>query len=156
MRQRRTKATRRPLATSFCRFQTRISVIFQVEELTGFAAQIIEAIEKDLDAHAREKKKLRLEDRRFFEGRTAELPELDIEEENILAAELNLGAGRPRMPAYAVYVFVMLRGFLGSVDHETGTAVSARVDALVRIFAERGTENAGGDDDSGEREPGQP
>ena len=65
--------------------------------------------------HAREKKKLRLEDRRFFEGRTAELPELDIEEENILAAELNLGAGRPRMPAYAVYVFVMLRGFLGSL-----------------------------------------
>ncbi len=84
----------------------------EVEELAGFAAQIIEAIEKDLDAHAREKKKLRLEDRRFFEGRTAELPELDIEEENILAAELNLGAGRPRMPAYAVYVFVMIRGFL--------------------------------------------
>ncbi len=67
----------------------------EVEELAGFAAQIIEAIEKDLDAHAREKKKLRLEDRRFFEGRTAELPELDIEEENILAAELNLRqAGR--------------------------------------------------------------
>ena len=49
------------------------------------------------------------------EGRTADLPELDIEEENILAAELNLGAGRPRMPAYAVYVFVMIRGFLGSL-----------------------------------------
>ena len=128
----------------------------EVEELAGFAPQIIEAIEKDLDAHAREKKKLRLEDRRFFEGRTADLAELDIEEENILAAELNLGAGRPRMPAYAVYVFVMIRGFLGFVDHETGTAVCARVDELVRIFAERGTENAGGDDDSGEREPGQP
>ena len=40
----------------------------EVEELAGFAPQIIEAIEKDLDAHAREKKKLRLEDRRFFEG----------------------------------------------------------------------------------------
>ena len=87
----------------------------EVEELAGFAPQIIEAIEKDLDAHAREKKKLRLEDRRFFEGRTADLPELDIEEENILAAELNLGASRPRMPAYAVYVFVMIRGFLGSL-----------------------------------------
>ena len=87
----------------------------EVEELAGFAPQIIEAIEKDLDAHAREKKKLRLEDRRFFEGRTADLAELDIEEENILAAELNLGAGRPRMPAYAVYVFVMIRGFLGSL-----------------------------------------
>ena len=88
----------------------------EVEELAGFAPQIIEAIEKDLDAHAREKKKLRLEDRRFFEGRTADLPELDIEEENILAAELNLAVGRPRMPAYSVYVFVMIRGFLGSLS----------------------------------------
>ena len=155
MRQRRTKAIRRPLATSFCRFQTRISCDFldEVEELAGFAPQIIEAIEKDLDAHAREKKKLRLEDRRFFEGRTAEL---DIEEENILAAELNLGAGRPRMPAYAGIRVRDDSRVSGFVDHETGTAVCARVDELVRIFAERGTENAGGDDDSGEREPGQP
>ena len=128
----------------------------EVEELAGFAAQIIEAIEKDLDAHAREKKKLRLEDRRFFEGRTAELPELDIEEENILAAELNLGAGRA---ADAGLCGIRVRDdsrVSGFVDHETGTAVCARVDELVRIFAERGTENAGGDDDSGEREPGQP
>ena len=88
----------------------------EVEELAGFAPQIIEAIEKELDAHAREKKKLRLEDRRFFEGRTADLPELDIEEENILAAELNLAVGRPRMPAYSVYVLVMIRGFLGSLS----------------------------------------
>ena len=110
----------------------------EVEELAGFAAQIIEAIEKDPDAHAREKKKLRLEDRRFFEGRTAELPEPDIEEENILAAELNLAVGRPRMPAYAVYVFVMIRGVSRFVDHETGTAVSARVDELVRILQRRG------------------
>ena len=60
----------------------------EVEQLAGFAPEIIEAIEKDLDVHAREKKKLRLEDRRFFESRTAELPELKIEEEeDILATE---------------------------------------------------------------------
>ena len=88
----------------------------EVEQLAGFAPEIIEAIEKDLDVHAREKKKLRLEDRRFFEGRTAELPELDIEEEeDILATELKLAMGRPRMPAYTVYVFLMTRGFLGSL-----------------------------------------
>ena len=51
----------------------------EVEELARFAPEIIEAIEKDLDAHGREKKKLRLEDRRFFEGRTADLPQDSIQ-----------------------------------------------------------------------------
>ena len=106
-----------------------LNFLDEVEELAGFAAQIIEAIEKDLDAHAREKKKLRLEDRRFFEGRTAELPELDIG----LATELKLAMGRPRI---TVYVFLMTRGF----HDETGTAVSARVDELVWISSEPGPE----------------
>ena len=60
----------------------------EVEELAGFAPEIIDAIEKDLDAHGRQKKKPRLEDRRFFEGRTAELPELNMQELDILATEL--------------------------------------------------------------------
>ena len=41
------------------------------------------------------------------------------------------------------------------VDDETGTAVSARVDELVWISSEPGPEDAGGDNDSGECEPGQ-
>ena len=45
-----------------------------------------------------------------------DLPELNIEEQEVLASELNLGAGRPRMPAYAVYVFLMIRDFLGSLS----------------------------------------
>ena len=71
----------------------------EVKELARFAPESIEAMEKDLDANARQKKKLRLEDHRFFEGRTADLPELNIEEQNIVAAELNHAAGRLRMPA---------------------------------------------------------
>ncbi len=88
----------------------------EVEQLAGFAPEIIDAIEKDLDANGREKKKLRLEDRRFFEKRTAELPELNVEEQDILATQLKLAIGRPRMPAYTVYVFLMTRGFLGSLS----------------------------------------
>jgi len=49
----------------------------EVEQVVRFAPEIIEAIEKDLDAHAREKKRLRQEDRKFFESRTADLPELN-------------------------------------------------------------------------------
>ena len=61
------------------------------------------------------RRKLRQEDGRFFASATADFAELNIEEEDILAGELNLGTGRPRMPAYAVYVFLMIRGFLGSL-----------------------------------------
>ena len=87
----------------------------EVEQLARFAPEIIGAIEKDLDRYAREKKLLRLADRKFMEGRTDDLPAMNIQERNVLAADLNLAVGRPRMPGYAVYVFLMIRGFLGSL-----------------------------------------
>lgn len=86
-----------------------------VVELARFAPEIIEAVEKDLDRYAREKKSLRLADKKFFESRTDDLPAMNIREQNILAEELKLAVGRPRMPGYAVYVFLMARGFLGSL-----------------------------------------
>lgn len=87
----------------------------EVEELARFAPEIIMSIESDLDAYAREKKSVRLADRKFKESRTCDLPAMDIRERNVLAEELKLAVGRPRMPAYAVYVFLMVRGFLGSL-----------------------------------------
>lgn len=88
----------------------------EVDEFIRFAPEIITAIEGDLDVHARDKKKLRLEDRMFFESQTGEIPDLDIEEGEILSKELKLAVGRPRMPAEVVYVFLMMRGFLGSLS----------------------------------------
>ena len=85
----------------------------EVDELSRFAPEIIEAIERDLDANAREKKKLRMEDRKFFDSLTSDLPELHVEETELLADELEIGVGRPRMSAQLVYLFVMIRGFLG-------------------------------------------
>jgi IS5 family transposase len=87
----------------------------EVDELSKFAPEILEAIERDLDAHAREKKRVREADRKFFEDHTADLPEMEIKEQEILADALELAVGRPRMPADAVYVFLMIRGFLGSL-----------------------------------------
>ena len=88
----------------------------EVEELAWFAPEIIAAIEKDLNAYAREKKKLRQADQKFFESRTEDLPGINIRERNILADDLKLAVGRPRMSGYAVYVFLMVRGFLGSLS----------------------------------------
>ena len=69
-------------------------------ELPRFAPEIVVAIEKDLDRYAREKKSLRLADKKFFESRTDDLPAMDIRERNVLAEELNLAVGRPRMSGY--------------------------------------------------------
>lgn len=88
----------------------------EVNELIRFAPEIAEKIDQDLDAHARKKKRLRQEDRKFFESRTADLPELNIPERELAADELSLGVGRPRMTAYTVFLFMMLRGFLGSMS----------------------------------------
>ena len=88
----------------------------EVEQMARSAPEIVEEIERDLDAHAREKKRLRQEDRKFFESQTEELPEWEIAEDQILAAKLTLEAGRPRMSGPLVYVFLMLRGFLGSLS----------------------------------------
>ncbi len=90
----------------------------EIEDLAKSAPEIIVAIEKDLDIHARQEKKIRLEDKKYFASRTADLPKLDIKERNLLAEELNLAVGRPRMPGYAVYVFLMVRGFLGSLTSQ--------------------------------------
>ena len=65
----------------------------EVDELIQFAPQIIVAIEKDLDTNAREKKLLRMEDRKFNESSTDDLPQLDIAERNLLADELGLAVG---------------------------------------------------------------
>jgi hypothetical protein len=88
----------------------------EVDEVVRFAPEIITAIEGDLDDHACRKKKLRLEDRKFFESHTEDLPQLGIECAELLSEALRLEVGRPRMPAEAVYVFLMLRGFLGSLS----------------------------------------
>ena len=71
----------------------------EVAELALFAPEIITAIEGDLDAHAREKKKLRLADRKFLESLTAGLPELDIEEDELVSEALALDVGRHRCRA---------------------------------------------------------
>ncbi len=88
----------------------------EVEQLARLAPEILARIEEDLDAHARRKKRLREEDRRFYESQTADLPALEIASCEMAAEELHLEVGRPRMPAFLVYVFVMIRGFLGSLS----------------------------------------
>lgn len=88
----------------------------EVAELSRFAPEIIMAVNNDLDVHAREKKMLRLADRRFYERQTGDFPEMDVESGALQSSELSLSVGRPRLPGEAVFMFLMLRGFLGSLS----------------------------------------
>ncbi|MFW6151594.1 MAG: hypothetical protein ACOC6C_01320, partial [Verrucomicrobiota bacterium] len=115
----------------------------EVAELASFAPEIIDAIEKDLDAHAREKKKLRLADRKFYESRTADFPELDIEDGELQGDDLILSVGRPRMPGEAVYTFLMLRGFLGSLSTKQSRRILHESMNLYAWLQSRGLEMPG-------------
>ena len=93
----------------------------EVDELVSFAPQIIEKIEQNLDSHALKKKRLREQDREFFQNQTAKLPELDLPERDPSAGPSPpaLQEGRPRMSAAAVFLYMMLRGFLGSLTSKS-------------------------------------
>lgn len=87
--------------------------IEEIEKLPEINPGILKAIENDLDANARAKKQLRLADKKFHESLTSDFPEIDIDEIEQSDDEIEMGTGRPRMSADLVYLFIMIRGFLG-------------------------------------------
>lgn len=115
----------------------------EVDEFIRFAPEIITAIEEDLDVHARNKKKLRVEDRKFLESQTEEIPDLDIEDGEILSEDLKLAVGRPRMPAEVVYVFVLARGFLGSLSTKESQMFLRESMSLYGFLNQRGLKMPG-------------
>ena len=115
----------------------------EVDELARFAPEIIDSIEKDLNTEAQRKKRLRLEDRKFFESFTEDFKELNIEEREFLTEELELSTGRPRMPADAIYVFLMIRGFLGSLTSKQARRFLRESISLYGYLQERGLKMPG-------------
>lgn len=95
--------------TEFCDF------LDEIDDLARFNPEILTAIDKDLDDNAKEKKKLRIADREFYFGKSPDLFEFQSDSANEKWEDSELAIGRPRMPAYLVYVFLMIRGYKGSV-----------------------------------------
>ena len=118
--------------TDFCDF------LKEVDQLSKFAPEIIALIEKDMDCYAQKKKSIRLADRKFFESNMDDLPGMDIRERNVLAGDLQLAVGRPRMPGYAVYVFLMIRGFLGSLTSKPARRFLHESMSLYGFLQDRG------------------
>ncbi|MCI0621115.1 MAG: hypothetical protein L0387_05490 [Acidobacteria bacterium] len=94
--------------------------LVETHHIVEFEPAILDRIEVDLDAYGLKKKLLREADRRFLEGQTLDLPRLKIELCQIDPASLQLEVGRPRMEAYTVYLFLMLRGRVGGCKDQEG------------------------------------
>lgn len=110
----------------------------QIDELVKFTPEILAAIERDLDKHGKKKKKIRLADKLFVEGLTGELPGLPADEYFDSDFKVRLGVGRPRMPAYLAYVFLMIRGELGSVTRREDVTFVRESISLYSFLQERG------------------
>jgi hypothetical protein len=76
---------------------------------------ILKKIAEDLDRYGQTKKRIRILDKRWQSSQSRLLPNILIKESEISADDLRLQGGHPRMDAYLVYMFVMIRGFVGGV-----------------------------------------
>ena len=74
---------------------------------------LLQAVEKDLDAHALRKKTVRVADAQWLANRTLSLPGVP-EPAKEPDHPLVLNQGRPRTPAYVVLVALLLRGYCGA------------------------------------------
>jgi len=107
----------------------------EAHKLVEREPEILKLIDKDLDHYAREKKRLRILDRRWEERGQPTLPTMEFREEEIDSNELRLGMGRPRMSAYVVYMFMMGRGYYGGIKGSAGDVFTSESMTL-HIFLE--------------------
>ena len=85
--------------------------LLEIEQLINFESLILEKIESDLNKHAKIKKHTRILDQEW--NRREQLDIFPSEKKESPSHEtLSLEVGRPRMSAFVVFVFLMLRGYL--------------------------------------------
>lgn len=111
----------------------------QTEKLARYAPEILIEIERDLDRKAIGKKKNRRAQRRYEQEMTPEITGLQIEDCAVNDYELGLDVGRPRMPAYLVYVFLRIRGYLdGSLTSREAVTFIRESMSLYSFLQNRG------------------
>jgi len=84
---------------------------------------ILMSIEKDQDALALKKKKIRNADKRYYANKTSSLfyDTAQYTPEEIRDEKLELKTGRKRMESIIVYLFMMVRGYFNSVTDKEST-----------------------------------
>ena len=106
-----------PLIWASCDCETK-KVLDEALSLLARNPEILSHIEVDQDTVAKDKKKVRQADQRWQAAQTLSLPGMCEETRPLEAEKLTLGHGRPRMKPEVVYVFMVLRGYLGSIGDQ--------------------------------------
>jgi hypothetical protein len=104
---------------------------------------ILELIDSDLDVHAQEKKRLRLEDRRWEDDQHAYLPSQETQRRPIDGEILALKPGRPRMSAEICYLFLMIRGYTGGIKSFDARNLFLESTSVQLVLAEAGIKMPG-------------
>jgi Transposase DDE domain len=116
-----------PADSEFCAFLQEAHTV--VERNPALLA----AIEADLDRHSLEKKSLRVADARWWAARGQPLPMEGLAPAGETPEPLRLGVGRPRTPAYVVYMFLVGRGYFGGF--KTSEATTLMLESVtLRVF----------------------
>ena len=115
----------------------------QAHSLVVREPEILARIDADLDTAAKEKKRTRLLDQQWREGQTQDLPTFQFQSRPIAAEELKLGGGRPRLSAYIVYIFLMLRGYCGGFKSNTAQVLRQESVTLTVFLGNQGHQMPG-------------
>ena len=94
---------------------------------------LLAAVDRDLDAHGKAKKALRIADAQWAQEQSHTLPGFSSPSATVDPRTLELRAGRPRTPAYVVLMFLLLRGYGGGFKRNEVTTL-AQESITLRIF----------------------
>lgn len=117
--------------------------LIECEGLIKSEPDLLKMVDKDLDRKAKEEKKGRLEDRQWIDSQTKTLPDFEDKEVEIRAEELQLEIGRPRMSSYLVFIFLMVRGYLGGIKSQASKVFISESITLRLLVESRGIKMPG-------------
>ncbi|MBF0352497.1 MAG: ISNCY family transposase, partial [SAR324 cluster bacterium] len=103
-------------------------------QLTQREPKILEMIEQDLQKEALKQKKKRLDDQQWLDSQTPLLADIEEMKSSEISAEtLKLQTGCPRMTPEVVFIFLMIRGYLGGIKSQV-SQIFLRESMTVRLF----------------------
>lgn len=111
-----------------------LACLLEAHRVVAAFPTILDAIDANLDLHGQRKKAERVADAQWIEAQRQRFPEIPCPPVTMPAAEsLLLEVGRPRTPAYVVYIFLAGRGFFGGFKSaEAATLILESV--TLRVF----------------------
>lgn len=105
---------------------------------------LLAAVDRDLDAHGKRKKALRIADAQWAQERSHTLPGFASGSSVPDPQKLTLLPGRPRTSAYVVLMFLLLRGYGGGFKRDDVTTLAQESVTLMIFFRNMGCKMPGG------------